>query len=61
VGETTFSGVFLRLLSLGPLAGRTEIDDISHAWSGLSKDACFPAVAGHLIFANYDYKVSGKP
>jgi hypothetical protein len=31
VGETTFSGVFLRLLTLGPLADRAEINDISHA------------------------------
>lgn len=31
VGETIFQGVFLRLLFVGPLAGRAEINDVSHA------------------------------
>ncbi len=31
VGETIIEGVFLCLLSFGPLAGRAEIDDFSHA------------------------------
>lgn len=39
VGEATFSGVFLRLLSLDSLASRAEIDDVSHTCSGLSSDA----------------------
>jgi hypothetical protein len=39
VGETMFCGVFLRLLSVGPLASRAEIYDVSHTWSELSSDA----------------------
>ncbi|HET7678647.1 MAG TPA: hypothetical protein VFK79_00755, partial [Xanthobacteraceae bacterium] len=39
VGETMFYGVFLRLLSMGPLASRAEIYDVSHTWSELSSDA----------------------
>ncbi len=39
VGKTIFCSVFLCLLSLDPLAGRAEIDDVSHAWSEPSKDA----------------------
>ena len=31
VGETIIFGIFLRLPFLSPLAGRAEIDDVSHA------------------------------
>jgi hypothetical protein len=54
VGETIVEGVFLCLLSLGPLAGCAEIDDFSHALSGLSSDArvAFSAEADRLFIPN---------
>jgi hypothetical protein len=60
VGETTFIGVFLRLLSLGPLAGRAEIDEISHAWSGLSTDAYLFTAKQATPFLPIGTRVSGK-
>jgi hypothetical protein len=53
VGDTPFLGIFLRLLSSGSFAGRAEVDELSHAWWGLSNDVAYsPPQQAHLVFAN---------